>query len=81
MGKKSKIAGKAFKGAAKLASFVPGPIGMAAKAASSVVGSIGGKGGVKKRSRFSISKYAKKLMKAKLDAKIQKYKFSALKGL
>jgi len=81
MGKKSKIAGKALRGAAKLASFAPGPIGMVAKVAGKALGSGGSTGGVRRKSRFSISKYARKLMKAKLDAKIQKYKFSALKGL
>lgn len=36
---------------------------------------------VRRAHRFSISRYAKKILKAKLDAKIQKYKLAPLKGL
>lgn len=85
MGKKAKIAkvaGAALRGAGKVASYLPGPVGLVGKVAGAVGGMVGGKGrSGKKRSKFSINKYAKRIMKAKLDAKLWKIKMAPLRGL
>lgn len=77
--KAAKVGGKVL-GAA--ASFVPG--GGLVKAGLGIAGKLmgaGGKGGIKKKRRFSLMAYQRKLIKAKLDARIQKTKLSAFKGL
>lgn len=54
------------------------------KVAGKAIGAITGlKFGAKKRRRtsFSITKYQKKLIKAKLDAKLMRTKLSGLRGL
>lgn len=74
--------GKAVKGVAKVASHLPGPAGIVGKVVGAGASLLGGRSkGTGKRHRFSVSKYAKKIMKAKLDAKLMKIKMSPLRGL
>lgn len=76
--KGAKLAGKLAGAVAKRT-----PLGSVASLAIGGVKALGGLRGkaTKRKSRFSISRYANRLMKAKLNAKIQKVKFSALRGL
>lgn len=78
--KKSGILKKIGKGALSLA---PAPVRLAAAGISKVVGGGGGFGGSRKRksNTINVNRFYNRIMRAKLNAKIQKIKFSQLKGL
>lgn len=90
MGKRSsakKLVGKALggiSGVSKVAGkLLPGPLGLVAKGIGAVTGLGGGSKGTKggRKNRFSITKYARRILKAKLDAKLMRIKMSPLRGL
>ena len=71
---------------AKVASFVPGPVGIVGSIAGALTGggsqsSASGKSGTGKKRIFSIARMQKRLIQAKINAKIQKARLSAFKGL
>lgn len=72
-----KVAGGVLKAASN---FVPG--GGLVRAGVSALSSMGGRGQVqRKRRTFSISKLQKRLIQAKINAKITRTRLSAFKGL
>jgi hypothetical protein len=77
--KKGKIAGRILKGVAGAT-----PVGRALKIGGAVLKGAGMMSGrsARRRSRgLNLMKYQKKLIKAKMDAKIMKVKMSAFKGI